>query len=388
MHTSRFLNLALIPLVLSLTSAGALAECSPGQMQEAQIQFQGAQQLLQAQQWQQAIPQLRSIVEFCEEYFPALRGLGMAHMELEQYTEAESAFQRVIDVRGAEADAADFANLAKVLTKEKKYKEARAEYIKAKARDAKNKAVLVNLGILHNASGYPEEAVATLEDALAYYPELEASVMPHLAKASAEAAERQKKLGNTERAEAYLLKAREYGGSAGGASLYKQIQQRMQAQDFAQVIALCDQLLAQDPKHANALLTKARAADALGQRGVAIDAYKMYTELRPDNLDEIAAMIIVMAEDQRCVEAKAAAQEALEGHAGLGRKALGKLNFAHGKALFCSEEYAAARTQFQLAANSGDAYWAEPARQGMSACDEYLEYQSAQRRKAAQENGR
>jgi tetratricopeptide (TPR) repeat protein len=388
LHTSRLLKFALFALALGLTPAAALAACSPGQMQEAQIQFQGAQQLLQAQQWQQAIPQLRSIVEFCEEYFPALRGLGMAHMELEQYAEAESAFQRVIEVRGSEADAADFANLAKVLTKEKKYKEARAEYIKAKARDAKNRAVLVNLGILHNASGYPEEAVATLEDALAYYPELAPQVTPHLAKASTEAAERQKKLGNTERAAAYLLKAREYGGAAGGSSLYKQIQQRMQAQEYAQAIALCDELLAEDPEHANALLTKARAADALGQEGVAIEAYKKYTALRPDNLDEIAAMIIVMAEDGRCVEAEAAAQEALEDHAGLGRKALGKLNFAYGKALFCSEEYAGARTQFQLAANSGDDYWAGPARQGMNACDEYLEYQSAQRRQAAQENGR
>lgn len=388
MHTSRSLKLVLVPLILGLASPGAMAACSDGQMQEAQIQFQGAQQLLQSQQWQQAIPQLRSIVEFCEEYFPALRGLGMAHMELEQYAKAEAAFQRVIDVRGLEADAADFANLAKVLTKEKKYKEARAEYIKAKARDAKNKAVLVNLGILHNASGYPEEAVATLEDALTYYPELEASVMPHLAKASAQAAERQKKLGNTERAAAYELKAQEYGGSAGGSSLYKQIQQRMQAREFAQAITLCDQMLAKDPKHANALLTKARAADAVGRRSVAIEAYKKYLGLRPDNLDEVAAMVIVMAEDGRCGEARSAAEEALATHAGLGRKALGKVNFALGKALFCSEDYMAARSAFQLAASSGDAFWAEPARQGIDACDEYLEYQSAQRRKAAQENGR
>ena len=62
----------------------------------------------------------------------------MAHMELEQSPRPRPGLPAVIEVRGDEADAADFANLAKVLTKQKKYKEARAEYIKAKARDAKN----------------------------------------------------------------------------------------------------------------------------------------------------------------------------------------------------------------------------------------------------------
>ncbi len=388
LHTSTFARLALVLMFLAAGSGGALAACSPGQMQEAQIQFQSAQQLIQTQQWDQAIPQLRSIVEFCEEYFPALRGLGMAHMQLQDYTAAESAYERVIAVRGLEADSGDFANLAQALAKQKKYKEARAEYIKAKARDAKNQAVLVNLGILHYASGYPEEAVATLEDALAYYPDLESSILPHLAKASTQAAERQKKIGNTERAAEYTRKSREYGGAAGGTTAYQQIQTRMKAGDYAQVITLCDQLLAQSPDQTNALLTKARAADAMQNRPVAIDAFKRFVELRPDNMDERAAMIIVMAEADRCVEAKAAAVKALDEFKGMGQKALGKIHFAYGKALFCNKEYEASKSQFQLAAGSGDPYWAGPAREGMSACDEYLNYQDAQRRKAAQDQGR
>lgn len=371
--------------MLTVGAAGAQAECSPGQMQEAQIQFQSAQQLIQTQQWSQAIPQLKSIVEFCEEYFPALRGLGMAYMQLNDYTEAEAAYSRVIDVRGLEADAADYANLAQALAKQKKYKEARAEYIKAKVRDAKNEAVLVNLGILHYASGYPEEAVATLEDALAYYPEREQAILPHLAKAAAMAAENQKKIGNTERAAEYTRKAREYGGAAGGSTAYQQIMARMKAGDYAQVITLCDQLLAQSPDQANALLTKARAADALHDRAVAIDAYQKFLALRPDNMDETAAMIIVMAEADRCGEAKAAADAALETFKGMGQKALGKIRFAYGKALFCAKEYEASKSQFQLAAQSGDPAWSQPAREGISACDQFLNYQDAQRRQAAQQ---
>jgi len=110
-----------------LIAGGVSAQCSEGQMAEAQLQFQGAQSLLQAQQWQQAIPQLQSIVDFCPEYFPALRGLGMAYEKSGQFDEAAVAFSQVVEVMGADTEASDYANLAKVYTRQKKYKEARAE---------------------------------------------------------------------------------------------------------------------------------------------------------------------------------------------------------------------------------------------------------------------
>jgi tetratricopeptide (TPR) repeat protein len=366
-------------------AGGALAQCSEGQMQEAQIQFQNAQQQLQAQQWQQVIPQLESIVQFCEEYFPALRGLGLAHMQLGDYISAEQAYQRVIDVRGNEADAADYANLARALTKQKKYKEARAEYIKAKVRDAKNEAVLINLGILHLAAGYPDEAVATLEDALNYFPDHGDRILPQLAKAAEKSAEQHRKLGNTAKANEFARKATEYGGSAGGTTAYQQIQKQMKTGDYATVIELCDQLLAKDPGHTGALLTKARAADAISppRRGVAIEAYEKFLELRPDNMDETAAMIIVMAEADRCPAAIEKAQASLTKFAGMGQKALGKIHFAYGKALFCAEDYAAAKSQFTQAAASGDSFWSGPAREGIKACDEYLDYEAARRQQAA-----
>lgn len=372
-------------LLIAFASGGALAECSPGQMQEAQIQFQSAQQLLQTQQWQQAIPQLNSIVDFCEEFYWAYRGLGMAHLALNEFTEAEAAYQRVVDVRGSEAEAADYANLAKALAKQKKYKEARAEYIKAKARDAKNQAVLVNLGILHYASGFPEDAVATLEDALSYYPEQEKAILPHLAKACTMSAERQKKLGNAERAAEYQRKASQYGGAAGGSTAYKEIQKQFKARNWPQVVSLCDQLLAQEPHHVGALLTKARAADQAGNATASIDAYQKYLAERPDNMDETTALVIVMAENNRCGEAETTARDALARFAGTGRKALGKIHFGLGKALFCAKDYAGAKAQFMQAANSGDSHWAQPAQQGISACDEYLNYETQKAKKAAQQ---
>ncbi|MBD3222169.1 tetratricopeptide repeat protein [bacterium] len=382
-------TLVLIAALFLLGLPGrAPAECSPGQMQEAQIQFQNAQQLLQSQQWQQAVPQLESIVQFCDEYFPALRGLGMAHMQLEQFAEAEQAYARVIEVRGGEADAADYFNLARALAKQKKYKEARAEFIKAKARDAENEAVLINLGIMHYVCGYPDDAVVALEEALGYFPEHSERIMPHLAKAAAMSADKHRKLGNTAKARDFEEKATRYGGSAGGTTAYAQIQEKMKAGQYGAVVELCDALLEKDPDHVGAILTKARAADAMRppRRDVAIAAYERFLELRPDNMNETAALIIVLAEAERCNEAINRAREAVDEFAGMGQKALGKIHFAYGKALFCAEDYAGARAQFSQASNAGDPRWAQAARDGIEACDEYLTYE--ERRRQAAEQGR
>jgi hypothetical protein len=224
--------------------------------------------------------------------------------------------------------------------------------------------------------------VDALEDALASCPDLSAQILPQLAKACTAAAAQQKQIGNTAKAASYEAKANEYGGSAGGTTAYQQIQQLVRAGDYAGVIAKCDQLLAKDPEHANALLTKARACDAVNppRRQDSIDAYRAYLKLRPENVAETAAMIIVMAEAGQCDAAVAEARKATQHFAGLGSKTLGQVNFAHGKALFCAKDYSGAKAQFQRAAASGDPKWVSAGREGMAACDEYINYESAQQK--------
>ena len=381
------LAVALVIVAALLPARGAMAQCSEGQMAEAQLQFQNAYQLIQSQQWAQAIPQMQSIVDFCPEFFPALRGLGLAYEQTGQFEQAAAAYGQVITVRGQEAESADYANLAKVLTRQKKYAEARAEYLKARARDAHNCNVLVNLGILHNAAGFPVQAVETLEDALAFCPDLSGNILPRLAEAATKAAQQQKQIGNADRAAYFQAKAREYGGTAGGATAYQQVQTRMKERDFTGAVAMCEQIVSEDPKHANAWLTMARAADAIGDKQKSIAAYKTYLDLRPDNMDETAALIIVMAEAGQCAQAVERARAAAAEFAGTGSKALGKVNFAHGKALFCAEDYAGAKEQFLRAVASGDPQWVPAAREGVSACDEYLNYEAAQQRRAQQQQG-
>lgn len=379
------------PLVWALVLLGLAGvghtRCTPAQMEEARLQFSNAQPLIDSQQWTEVIAQMNSVVGFCPEFFPAWRGLGRAYQQTAQLELAAKAYEKVIEVRAEEAEAFDFANLAQILTRQKKYREARAEYLKAKIRDPQNCAVLVNLSILHTASGYPMQAVETLEDALIFCPQNTSQIMPHLAEAANKAADQQRQIGNVERADYFARKAAEYGGSAGGATAYQQIQASMQRQDFAGAIELCQRLVAGEPDHANAWLTLARAADALGRKTQSAEAYEKYLELRPDNVDETASMIIVLAEAEQCESAVDAARSAIRRFTGLGSRALGKIHFAYGKALFCASDYAGARAQFQRAVQSGDDVWARAAREGVAACDQQLQHDAAQRQRAAQQGG-
>ena len=48
-----------------LVSSAVLAECQPGQMQEANLAYQSAQEFLVNRQWDNAIARMQSIVQVC-----------------------------------------------------------------------------------------------------------------------------------------------------------------------------------------------------------------------------------------------------------------------------------------------------------------------------------
>lgn len=382
---SRALVLAIVVAVLGLAVSGPAAvraECTEGQLEEAKLQFVSAENLLTQQQWAQALPQLQSIVEFCPDFFPALRGMGLAYMNLEDYDSAAAAYIKAIATIQASdtaVDAADHANLAKVYAKQKKYKEARAEYMKAERLAPNDCAVLFNLGILHTATQFYKEAVETLESALASCPDLSDKIMPQLAQAADKAAQQQRSIGNAEKAKFYQVKAEEYGGSAGGTTTYDLIKTAMKDRDYTKAVQLCDQLLAKDATHTGALLTKARAQDALDQKPASIRTYRDYLVIKPNDIAATSAMIIVMAEAKQCAEATTEAAGAAQRFAGMGTKEMGKINFAWGKALFCAGDYAGAKTKFNAAAASGDEKWVQAGREGASACEQHLNFQAQQR---------
>jgi tetratricopeptide (TPR) repeat protein len=372
--------------VLGLAVSGPAvvrAACTEGQLEEATLQFVSAENLLKQQQWAQALPQLKSIVDFCPDFFPALRGMGMAYLNLEDLDNAAVSYSKAIaaiQASGTPVDAADYANLAKVYAKQKKFKEARAEYMKAERLAPNDCAVLFNLGVLHMATQFYKESVETLESALASCPDLSDKIMPQLAQAADKAAQQQRSIGNADKAKYYQTKAEEYGGSAGGATTYDMVKTAMKEKDYPKAVQLCDQLLAKDPTHTGALLTKARALDASGDQAASIKSYRDYLAIKPNDIATTAAMIIVMAEAKLCADATAEATAAAQRFSSMGVKEMGKINFAWGKALFCAGDYAGAKAKFNAAAASGDEKWAPAGRDGVVACDQNLDFQ-AQKRK-------
>jgi tetratricopeptide (TPR) repeat protein len=374
-----------LTIITTLTGAGAaLAECTPGQLQEAGLAYSAVAPLIETQSWDQAIPRLQSIVEICPEYFPALRSLGDAYMGSGQAPLAERAYQQLIEVRGSEAEAPDYAALAKALASQKKYSEARAEYIKAQELAPDDCGVLFNLGVLHMASGFTVQAVNALEHAEEVCPHLRERVLPQLHKACTMAAEQQRKIGNAEKAEYYASLAREYGGSAGGTTTYNMGAAAMKQGNFVEAVKLFQKVVSDNPNHANGWLSLARARDAAGDDAGSVDAYKEYLKLKPDNLREIVSLILVQSELGRCAEAQSTASLAVNRHQSLGARAIGKLHFAWGKALECARQYEEARGQFQQCAASDDPEWVPRALQEIERMNQHIEYERRKAQRAAQ----
>jgi tetratricopeptide (TPR) repeat protein len=198
---SVFGTLALL-MTLSFGSV-VLAECQPGQMQEANLAYHSAAEFLATRKWDQAIARLQSIIDVCPEHVEATRGIGLAMMGQKDFDGAIPYFQKVIELRGDKVEAGDFANLAKPYAKTKRYKEARAEFMKAQRLAPDDCGVLFNLGVMHYASGYNADSVDVLEHALGVCPQIQEQLVTQLSKSAEKAAAQQKRNGNLEKAAYY-----------------------------------------------------------------------------------------------------------------------------------------------------------------------------------------
>lgn len=372
-------------VILAFASSGsAQAECMPGQMQEANLAYQSAVEFLDAEQWDQAIARMQSIVQVCSEHVEANRGLGTAYAGKGDFETAAKYYQTVIDLRGDDVEAGDFGNLGKTYAKLKLYKEARAEYMKAALLAPDDCNLLFNLGVLHSAAGYHTLSVDVFEHALDVCPQIEQNIMPQLAKSATKAEEQQRKAGNNSQAEHYHALAVKYGSQAGGSTTYQLATQKFNERDFPEAVNILTQLLAKTPDHTGALLTLARAQDQVGNKSAAIDAYKRYVALKPNDSNNLGEMLRVMVESGQCAQAKAEAAAAAQQFESQGREIMAPIWYNWGTALECSGEYDAAKGMFQQCASSGNLRYSGPARTMVQRMDDLMAQAEYQRKKAAQ----
>ena len=388
-HPVRHAFGVLVILAGLLSAGAAAAECQPGQMQEANLAYQSAVEFLNQQSWDQAIARLQSIVSVCPEHVEANRGLGTASLGKEDFPAAVDWFGRVIAIRGDKVEAGDYANLAMAYAKQKKYKEARAEYMKAEILAPDDCGVLFNLALLHSAAGYYTQSVDVFEHILALEEceRAHENALSQISKAAGKAADQQKKAGNSAQAAYYLDLANQYGGQAGGSTAMDIVRQKMKAGDYSGAATLLQELIAKNPDQPNTLLTLARALDAAGRKSESIDAYRKYLVLKPNDTAEWGAMLQVMVEAGQAPQAKTEAAQAYAQHSSKGRQAVAPILYSWGLALEQTEEFETARAKFEECAASGHPKFAGSARQQMQRMTDLQQLQAAQKKKAAQQGG-
>ena len=382
----------LITMVVILALAGmagpwqaqAVAQCSPGQKQEADLAYASAYEFLKAQQWEQAIPRLESILEVCPTHVNSLRGLGTAYKGLGRLEEARDTFIELINVRSDEAEALDYGNLGGVYAKLKDYQNARSQYMHAQALAPDDCSILFNLGMLHMGVQDYRNAVETLEHTLEECLQVREQVLPNLAKACEKAAAKEKSIGNNDRAQLYREKHQQYAGIAGGSTSYDLVRKHMRDKNFTEAVKLLEQILAEDPSHSAAWLSLARCQDQLGKDSEAITAYERRLELRPDDENTTADLIILYAETGQCQKAISLAQAGKERFEPKGREHLAGIYFGWGMGLSCAKEYEAAKEKFRLSANSGVPKWSSPAQQQLQRQNELIEFDRLKKEKEAQ----
>ena len=385
-NTSSFRHALVLAIVLAgiIASSAVLAECQPGQMQEANLAYQSAQEFLVNRQWDDAIARLQSIIQVCPEHIDATRGIGTAMVGKSQFAEAVPYFKRVIELRGDTAQAGDYANLGKVYAKQKMYKEARGEYMKAQQLAPNDCGVLYNLGAMHNASKFYSQSVEVLEHALETCPAISEPVLKLLTKSAEKAAAQQKASGNNDRAQYFAGLAQKYGGQAGGSTTYDMVKQKMKQKDYQGAVTLLNQMLAKDPGHTGGLLTLARAQDQLKNRSASISAYQKYLAIKPNDENATAAMLQVMVENDQCTLAKSEAASAARKFESKGRELLAPIMYSWGLALECTGEYDTARDKFQKCASSGHARYASYGARQVERMEGLKAREEAEKKKAAQ----
>lgn len=369
---------------LFISTGLARAACQPGQMEEARLAFKSASQSLHAQQWDQAISQLKSIIGMCPEYVEAQRGLGDAYAGKGDFATAVTHYRTVINLRGQEAQAGDFANIGKAYAKQKMYKEARAEYMKAEDLAPDDCGVLFNLGVMHYAAAYNVQSVAALEHALEVCPDIREHILKQLSKSATAAAKQQRKLGNNEKAKHYDNLMNEYGGAAGGSTTYDLATQKFKAKQYGEAAALLEKLVAKEPGKTSAWLTLARAYDAKGDKAASLKAYAKYFELKPRDTKNMGTYIQVMVEDEQCSAAAAKAAEGVRTLASQGKKNLAGIYYSWGLALECQEDYEGAMEKFRMAATSGNSKYSGPGQTQVQRMSDMMKVKAAEKKKANQ----
>jgi len=375
--------LVVFSLLIAVSTGPVLAGCPEGQQKEADFAFSQAGDFIKAQSWTQAIPQLQSALSICPEHANSLKYLGKAYFATEDFAQARTTFERLIEVRGKEAQSGDYMDLGKTYAKLKEYRLARQAYVNASRLAPEDCSILFNLAVMHNAVKDFPRSVEAFELVLDGCPNLREKVLPELTKACRAAAERERGFGNVKEADLYAVKASEYGSQAGGSTGYQLIVEKMRAGDYTGAADLCDAFLKSNPESSrrdNVLLNLARCRTRLNQTDAAVAAYRQYLELKPSDSKSASEYSELLSKAGRTDEALTVAEQFLAHVEDESQRVY--LVYAQGKALEGAGRYMEAKEKFRwVAANATGEYkfWSQ---EEMQRQDQLEEIRQRQRQNA------
>jgi tetratricopeptide (TPR) repeat protein len=357
---------------VAFSALPVFAECSPSQMQEADLAYSGAYEFMKTGTWEQAVPRLQSILEMCPEHINTLNALAMAYKELEKYEEAKLVFEKMIAAKGEQVEGVDYGNYGSVLARLKLYPEARAAYIRAYSLAPDDCGILFNLGMLHMAVQDYRQSVETLEAAFAKCEAYRGNISTQLADACEKAALKEEKIGNVDKAAYYREKYREYAQQGAAKEGYELVKKLMAEQKYSEAVPVLQGILEKEPDHTPSLLTLARCYAALKQHASAIPYYERYLALKEDDEDATGELVLSYVEVGQCQNGTRLASEARTRFEAKGQQYMAPLYYAWGKSLECAQRYGEAKEKFRAATNCGVPKWTQYSRAEMDRMDQFL----------------
>jgi len=137
--------------------------------------FKRGEEEAKRKNWANAIQTFGLVVKADPQYPDAWRELGRAHMYVRQYSDAEAAFRKYLEL--APDDHLAYLNMAWALYNEKKYEEDKALMLTRIAASPKDGDALFRLGTAYLALHQPEQAVPVLERSVVQFPKYVAARM-------------------------------------------------------------------------------------------------------------------------------------------------------------------------------------------------------------------
>ena len=349
--------------LLTVFGSQALAICSPTDQAAADQRYNTAYQLISAQQWAEAIPELEAAMELCPENWQALELLAQSRLQAQQNAQSARDYQRLIDGQhGGTLENADPERILKpygfALLRSKNWDQAIMVYnamltVDPHSEEAHERLVYIytNTNDFAHAAVYLEQLYNIVDDETK-----RGDIATRLGNAYT-------KLGQPEKAKTWLK-----AGSGGGGGMFQIGVDHMKNKEYTQAVSAFRDYLETNPGSMAAWKNLGQCYERMGRepggtkyKRDAISAYEKVIAAEPQRHDVLSSLGFLYLDVEEFGKAASIAENALSSWPDSDEKK-GGMYYLMGKVLEKRDaNYEQAIQMFELAL--GDSYWGTHARE-------------------------